>query len=140
MRALILGEEQKQSLKKLREYAEAHRIDVDELLDIYNRQSPPVGDREGFDCDIPVGYRVVFCIEHQKKGWARHMSVSIHPAKPGKCAHPEAIKEFMRELGFRGEMNGKDAMVYFEDQNTVVNVIEYIKEETGAGGKGRKEN
>ena len=128
MRALVMGPEQEAGLKKLRHHAEANRIGVNELLDIYNRQAPPVGDREGFDIEIPVGYRVVYCIEHQKKGWARHMTVSVHPARPDQCAHPEAIKWFMAQLGFTGEMNGKDVMVYFEDQNSVVNVIEYIKE------------
>lgn len=131
MRALVMGPVQEAALKRLRHHAEANRVDVDDLLDIYNRQAPPVGDRKGFDCDIPVGYRVVFCIEHQKRGWARHMSVSIHPAKPNQCAHPEAIKWLMAQLGFVGEMNGKDVMVYFEDQNTIVNVVEYFKEAAG---------
>jgi hypothetical protein len=128
MRALVMGPEEEASLKRLRDHAEVNRIDVDELLDIYNRKAPPVGDRNGYDCDIPVGYRVVFCIEHQTKGWARHMSVSIRPAERNQCAHPEAIKWLMAQLGFAGEMNGKDVMVYFENQNTVVNVVEYIKE------------
>lgn len=128
MRALIMGPEEEASLKRLRDHAEANRIDVDELLDIYNRQAPAVGDRNGYDCDVPVGYRVAFCIEHQTKGWARHMSVSIHPAERNQCAHPEAIKWLMAQLGFVGEMNGEDVMVYFENQNTVVNVVEYIKE------------
>lgn len=127
MSAFILGDEQKEALQRLRLHAEAHRIDVDDLLDIYNRQSPPVGDREGFDIEIPIGYRVVFCIEHQKKGWARHMSVSIHPSKPNRSAHPEVVKELMEYLGFRSWLNGPGVMVYFEQENTVVNVIEYIK-------------
>lgn len=126
MSAFLMGQEQMDDLRSLKDHAEAHKIDVDELLDIYNRQAPPVGDREGFDILIPVGYRIVFCIEHQKKGWARHMSVSIEPTKPNKCAHPEVIKEIMTHLGFCGRLDG-EVMVYFEQENTVVNVIEYIK-------------
>lgn len=128
MRPFVLGKEQIAALNQLREYAEAHTIGVDELLDIFNGQAPPVGDREGFDCDIPVGYRVIFCIEFQKKGWARHLSVSIHPAKANTSAHPAVIKELMEVLGFAGKLNGRDVMVYFENQKTVVNVVEYIKE------------
>lgn len=127
MRAFLIGEEHKVALNALRQFAEANRIGVDELLDIYNRREPPVGDRKGFDCDIPVGYRVVFCIEHQTKGWARHMSVSIHPAVPNTSAHPYVVTELMQYLGYEGELNGDDVMIYFEDHNTIVNVIEYIK-------------
>lgn len=129
MRALIIGEEQTRDLETLKNFAVDHPIDVDELLDIFNGQALPVGDRNGYSCEVPVGYRIVFCIEHQKKGWARHMSVSIHPAKPRQCAHPKAIEEFMALLGYTGKLNGKDIMVYFEDQNTIVNVIEYIDRE-----------
>jgi hypothetical protein len=99
---------------------------VDEVLDIYNGTVKPVGDRYGFSIEIPVGYRIVYCIEHQKRGWARHLSVSIHPVKPNKCAHPDAVQWIMKELGFEGEFNGKDVYVYFEDLDTVINVVEYI--------------
>ena len=129
MRALIIRAEEKAALNVLRKFAESHRIDVDELLDIYNGHAPPVGDRKGFDCDIPVGYRVVFCIEHQTHGWARHLSVSIHPVKPHICANPFAVDKIMAYLGFQGKMTGENAVVYFENKETVVNVIEYIKED-----------
>ncbi len=138
MRGFIIGDEQIKALANLRENAEKHRIAVDEMLDIYNGQADPVGDRRGFSCNIPVGYRVVFCIEYQKKGWARHLSVSIHPKKGNTSAHPIVIKELMEYLGFVGKMDGKEVMVYFEDKNTIVNVIEYIKEE-GTDKEGARE-
>lgn len=127
MSAFIIGAEQREELNRLRQHAEAHKIEVDELLDIFNGQLPPVGDRKGFSCNIPVGYRVVFCIEFQKKGWAKHMSVSLHSGQKKKPPHPTVIKELMLLLGFTGKMDGKDVMVYFESEHTVVNVIEYIK-------------
>lgn len=127
MRALILGTTEKEALFKLKTFADAHRIGVDEFLDIYNGDSLPVGDRAGFAIEIPVGYRLVFCIEHQRMGWARHLSVSIHPKKPGRCAHPEAIKEFMTYLGFESNFDKNEVIIYFEEQDTIINVIEYIK-------------
>lgn len=127
MSAFILGDQQLKQLERLRAFADENKIEVDEMLDIYNGQEPPVGDRKGFSCDIPVGYRVVFCVEHQKKGYARHLSVSLHSGGKKKTPHPAAIMELMDKLGFVEKMNGNEVMVYLEDQNTVINVIEYIK-------------
>lgn len=128
MRPLIIGPEERAKMKKLKDFAEEHRISVNELLDIFNKKGKPVGDRAGYSCEIPVGYRIVFCIEHQKKGWARHLSVSINPRKVGKMANPEAVKEFMTMLGFQSEgLNDHRLYIYMEDGDTIINVVEYIK-------------
>lgn len=124
MTLFVIDAEHEQSLLSLKSFAENNKIEVDEMLDIYNRQVKPVGDRKEFVCSIPIGYKVVFCIEFQKKGYARHMSVS----GMDELVHPVVVEELMKVLGFVGEIKSQDVMVYFENENTVVNVVEYIKE------------
>jgi hypothetical protein len=128
MRPLIIGPEEKEKIEQLKNFAELNRISVDDLLDIYNRREPPVGDRVGFSCMIPMGYRIVFCIEHQVQGWARHLSVSVNPRKKGRMASPAAVEEFMKLLGFQST-GVKDPHVHclMEDDNSIINVVEYIK-------------
>lgn len=126
MRPMIIGPKEVKALIRLEKHAEANRIDVDEVLDIYNKQAPPVGDRGGFDCEIPVGYRVVFCIEAQKQGWARHLSVSLYPRNRGKSANPVAVAQIMVYLGFKNFMPSKELDIWLEDENTIVNIIEYL--------------
>jgi len=55
------------------------------------------------------------------------MSVSLHSGKRKNPPHPAVIKELMALLGFIGKIDGKDVMVYFQQKDTVVNIIEYIK-------------
>ncbi len=59
MRALIIGQEEKQKLQALVAHAEKNIFSIDELLDTHNKEldAPPAGDMEGFSCDIPIGYK-----------------------------------------------------------------------------------
>lgn len=100
MRPFILDGHGLAKLNKLRKYAEANPIEVDELLDIFNGQAYPVADRPEFTTEIPVGVRVVYCIEHQKMGYARHLSVSVHPLRKGKMPNPVIVGELMKIMGF----------------------------------------
>lgn len=127
MRPLILGEEQKETLLKLKQNAESNPLSFDDLLDIYNGHQPMVGDREGFSCIIPVGYRVCLSIEDQPKkdgsGFmkTRHMSVSV--ATEGKLPNPEACKMIMSELGFKKELH--ECIVDFDTESKrAISIIE----------------
>lgn len=121
MRPLVIDEEAKIKLQTLKEFAERNPLSVDDLLDIHNKSEPPVGDREGFSCEIPFGFRIVFSVEPQPKGPARHLSISVDA--PNRMPNPVAVQLLMQELGFDKEL--EECYVYFEDKNAV-NIIEYI--------------
>lgn len=96
MSVLVLGPEEKESLKTLREYAETHPMTMDDLLDIINGDRGSAGDFPEFTRNIPVGYRVVFSVEQQVSGDIRHLSISYDKDIPPL----EAVELIMGEMGF----------------------------------------
>ncbi len=95
MSALVLGPEEIQALKSLREYAESNPMNMDDLLDIINGD-PAAGDFDEFTRYIPVGFKVVYSIEQQLPGDIRHLSVSCEKQAPP----PEAVEVIKEHLGF----------------------------------------
>jgi hypothetical protein len=122
MSVLLIGTEEKESLKKLRENAERNEFSLDDLLDIMNKAEVPAGDRKGFSCILPVDVRVVFSIETHPGGKARHMSVSM---KSGKLPMPELVGMILPELGYTTKM--EECHVSIEEEEKAINVMEMIK-------------
>lgn len=123
MRPLIIGQEEKDKLKILKEYAEAHPMTMDDLLDILSG-APPVGLRPEYQCSIPFGYKVVFTIEPNSEGnLIRHLSVSVDT--PGKYPHPIACQTIMDELGFVNKTSSGRCRIY-EEKDIAINIAELI--------------
>lgn len=123
MRPFVIDDQTRKALAELAEYANKHRIETDQMLDIYNGQAPPAGDNPAYVRDLHFGYRVVFTIEAQKQGWARHLSVGV-PSE-GKYPHPYAVQEIMKLLGFKTQaISGEMLIVYTDDAS--INVVEYL--------------
>lgn len=123
MRALILNDTAKSALKNLREFAEKNPIDKKEMVLIMNGKLAPVGDREGYSCQIPVGFRVVYSIEQHPKQLFKHASFSINTV--GKMPNPVAVQELMTELGFKRPL--EKCLIQVED-GYAVNVLEPVDE------------
>lgn len=123
MRALLIDDVVKSNLRRLVEHAEKNVFTIDDLLNIKNGAEPPPGDREGFSCNIPIGFRVVFSIERQPIGMVRHLSVSVDSEK--SLPHPHAVIEIMRELGFENLL--EDCVLDFKSDLSAVNILEVIK-------------
>jgi hypothetical protein len=92
-------------LRALREYAEAHPIPVEQMYAIARGELPPVGDREGYRCFLPTGFKVVFSVEDhpQRRGGSvrlRHLSVSLSEPTGTQVPSPKALATLCRELGF----------------------------------------
>lgn len=124
----LINEEARNILNALREHAEDNPISFDDLLDIHNGREPSIGDRPGFSCVIPTGFKVVFSIEYQpirgsdKFARTRHASFSVNEKTP----HPEACKMIMAALGFKKGLEG--CMVYPDPgEIPAINVIEIIE-------------
>lgn len=122
MLPLIIGADEKQTLKKLKQFAEDHPMTMDDLLDILNG-GPAPGDREGYTCFIPFGFRVVFTIEPNRQGnKIRRVSVSI-ASKRGLPSF-EAVEMIMEELGFINKINSGKCKVFIEEE--AINIAELI--------------
>lgn len=122
MSVLVLGQEEKQILEDLREYAESHPMSMDDMLDIINGDSGAAGDFEEFTRNIPVGYRVVFSVEQQVPGDIRHLSVSCDGVAPS----PEAVELIQKEVGFE---ESKPTQIFVEDigdGQIAINVLQLI--------------
>ena len=127
MRPLVIGNEEKQSIARVIEFAEKHpltRAVMEKRME--NPDFSPPGDNPNFVCDIPVGFKCVFTIEEQPVGWSRHLSVSVDD--PQKMPSIPAVEMLMKEFGFKGSL--KECYVYLEDNISpkAVNIIE--KKET----------
>lgn len=128
-RPLVIGPEEQEKLKALRENAENNVFSFDDLLDIKNG-APPPGDREGFSCVLPVDFKVVYTVEMMPRkdgsGFTkiRHMSMSV--PTPGRLPSVQACEMVMEELGFKNKIQSGECMVHVE-QEIAVNVMEAYK-------------
>jgi len=94
MRPLIISNDACVAIRKVIAYAEKHVMNMDELLDIYNGDLPPAGDRPEHVCEIPVGYRVVYSIERQNDLDVKHISISVD--NPAKLPSVESAREILK--------------------------------------------
>lgn len=125
MSALVIGQEEMESMAKLKKFAELpenifSREDMEEMI----KQNQAIGDKPGFAIFIPMGYRVVYSITKQKDRMYRQISISI--AKEGKLPHMVVVEEIMHHFGFEGYVADQDDVWIEEDR--AVNLRTQIKE------------
>ena len=124
MRVLVIGPSEKEILKKLKENAEQNVFSFDDLLDMYNKRVPIVGEREGFTCTIPATFRIAYSIEEHPlkdgKGFKKLRHASISVPEIGKLPNPEACNMIIEELGYKNKLDG--CVVHVEDR--AINIIE----------------
>jgi len=126
VRPLIIDDLVRRCLEGLAEHAEENPLTMDDLLDTYNKQKKPIGDDDMHVVELPFGYRVVYSIEEQPVGKVRHLSMSVNEDK--KLPNMEAVKEIMKILGFRNDI--QDCYVKLEDyapNRQAINVLEKLQ-------------
>lgn len=123
MRALVLSDETLNSLKSLRVHAENNPISKREMSKIMEGKALPVGERDGFHCHVPIGYKVAYSIEQHPKQRFRHASFSIDAL--GKTPDPVAVEELMGHLGFTRKLMGCHVEV---EAGYAINVLEPLDE------------
>lgn len=131
MRVLVIGQEERASLGKIKEFAESNVLSFDDLLDIKNNTEPNVGNRPNHWCIIPDNFRVVYSVEmHPNKdgsGFTKLRAMSMSVPNEGKLPNPDACNMVMIELGFKGTL--EDCYVRIEnDENDVPHAILIIEE------------
>jgi len=115
---LVINNEE---LTALRKYAEENPISVAEMRAIMAGEVPAVGEREGYDRNFDIGYRVVFTIEEHPQSdgstkWLRHMSMSV--AAPSRSPSPLALGLIGEQLGFpikNSELDYEKCKLWSED-------------------------
>lgn len=126
LRPLIIDEETKRTARKIILHAEQNVFQINDLVNIKNQKELCAGDREGFSCDIEIGYRVVYSLEQQKK-LVRHISISVNEIHrlPGIAA----IEQIIQLFGFTRPL--EECLVRLEhtfDTQKAINVWEEIDE------------
>lgn len=124
MPVLVMGPDQREALKKVREYAEANPVTSERFQRIMHGEEPTVCEDPRFQAELPVGYRVAFSIEDQPKaGKVRHLSMSVD--RRGKLPSLEVVLMVMEELGFRAK-SFKEVSRAWVENNIAINVLEAV--------------
>jgi len=88
------------------------------------------GENENLVIIIPLDYKVVYSIEHQPAGPARHISISV--SGEGNWPNIIAINEILGLFDFNARLNQKNnpnVSSFWQDFNTQsVNVLELISD------------
>jgi hypothetical protein len=117
-------------LNRLREFGDANVITLEEFWKIYNKETPVVGDREGYSLFIPTKYRLVYSVEWTpstdmtKAYKLKRMSVSVLKTE----RQPEqrwinfvAMDEILRLLEFN-TLNSGELMVQKNEEDEIPNI------------------
>lgn len=124
LRPFVIDAKIKEKLTKLKEYAEAHPISLDDLLN----KRVVAGDHEEFTVKLPFGYRVVYSLEKQNIGDVRHLSMSVNQDK--KLPNPRSVNEVMKMLGFTKPLEGSIVkMENISPTRQAINVLEIINKQ-----------
>lgn len=124
MSALMIGPEQTAALRRMKEYALAHPLTMEQLKSLTNWSETHRHAPEHY-VNLPVGIEVGLTYELQQEDvWHFSMSVS----KPGCLPHPEAVEMVLADLG----LPPLSKLVAQEVYGEVVNLWFLSKEKKGA--------
>src|SRR5688572_22092740 len=98
MRALLIDENVRSQINDVIDYSHKNPYSMDDLLDTINGQMLPAGDNPKHVIHIPIGYRVVYSIEHQVHGDLKHISISVDTI--GRLPSSDAVSMILEEFGF----------------------------------------
>jgi hypothetical protein len=90
MRPLVINEEVRAHVARIKEYAGEHAMNIFELFRMVGEKKA-VGDDLNLRIVIPFGYRVIYSQEQQSVGLCDHISISVDlEEKPEKPVLPNA--------------------------------------------------
>ncbi len=134
MNPVMIDDTVREGIKQLRDLAFANPVALETLKaaaermninDHTTRDSEFDALQDRFAILVPMGYKVVFTVEHQPMGMCRHLSMSS--PTPGRAPIPAAVQMVMDEFGFEHPL--QECHVYpekFGDNWVAINVIEPI--------------
>jgi hypothetical protein len=132
---LIIGEEEREAMRKLRELAAEHPIEMQSLV---KKLKDPAHKRRHMEqmtrqsIQLPVDFMLTYSIEHgHPAGTCRHMSLSV--SRDGRVPNEHAVWMVADELGFVGGLEA--CMCWQEDllgHGKAINVVQPVSY-TGGG-------
>lgn len=95
---LVITEVERERIRAMKEYAEANRLDLQNML-ARSLHPGPFEDLAHREIEIPFGFRAVYSIEQQPEplDWCHHFSFSLNV--PGRSWNPVAVEIFIKEFG-----------------------------------------
>lgn len=122
---MIITQDSIDRINKMVAHAEANPFSFDDLLDRVNHPELSPGLDEKFQLFIPQAFKIVFTIEHQPPGKARHLSMSV--SEKNQLPPIQSVKTIMDLVGFKNKL---EACHVFEEKlepgYTAINVLELI--------------
>lgn len=91
---LIIDKSSEERIRTLVEYAQKNPIVI-----FKGKSSKVAGDDIKHVCDLDIGYRLVFSIEHQPLGNVRHISISVNHG--GDLPQTKEVNRLMKMTGFQ---------------------------------------
>ena len=99
MRVLVIDEAAKAKVMRVKEHALSNRRTLHDIMRAMQGKDIPGDDSRRVMC-LFDGYKVVYSIEQQPKGWCHHISVGIIPKSYKELyPHETAIQEILKLFG-----------------------------------------
>lgn len=95
MNVLLLGNEAAEAIAELKVRAEAQPLVAENMLNVL--MVDPLGFRDMmnmYSIDLPIGYRVTFCVERQPSGSYYHLAISVGGELPSFATAGAIAREF----------------------------------------------
>jgi len=113
---LQITEEDTKEVKKVVQYAEHNKYNIEMIKEIMDGKREPAGLNSEHVKFFHVDYRVVYSIEEHPMGWCRHLSVSV--SNKDRYPNPAAVQRIMEVYGITVDINNpEEAFVYEEKDN-----------------------
>lgn len=123
---LIIGDNEREKIKKLIEYAINNPFSLDYLKKVMAGRAFCAGEMPNHILELNNGYRCVLSFEDQElpNGLCKHLSVSVDTK--GKYPSPYAINMIMREFGFKGTVDCFTGIIFMDREQEAINLIQRI--------------
>jgi len=115
MRILILDEKK---ISKLRKYAEAHPIDLENIKAIIDGRKPSSGHNPKFVIHLDDGFKIAYTVEEHPECF-HHASISVNTK--GKYPHTAAVEMIVKAFGCEEKLS--ECCCFLEEEVCAVNVV-----------------
>jgi hypothetical protein len=128
MSVLIIDPDVIELVRRVKDYAIKHLMNVDEMKSILLNKKSPVGDRPKHSIIIPNNFRVVYSVEEQIDAEIyHHLSVSLINKEKSLPSIP-AVEEIMGLFGMG--KNIKNCRKIWVENGIAVNILKNVKDES----------
>ena len=128
IRPFIIDNDVVAKIEAVKKYANEHPFTKEDLEAIMGRYKKSAGANDNFIVIIPVDYKVVYSIEHQPFGPAKHISMSV--TGEGNWPNLVAVNEILALFDFKvrvGVPSPNLVVKMWQDKETEsINILEQI--------------